>query len=95
MTPDLASNHGHVLLEGLHGLVPDAEDAVLADGDDDVAVDTHHLPHLEHIIYDNKNTLRPGKMAATLTDEIFKCISLNENFRILNKISLKYMFLMV
>ena len=29
-------------------------------------------------------------MAATLADGIFKCISLNENFQILNKISLKY-----
>ena len=29
-------------------------------------------------------------MAATLADDIFKYISLNENFGILNKISLKY-----
>ena len=29
-------------------------------------------------------------MAATLADDIFKYISLNENFWILNKISLKY-----
>ena len=29
-------------------------------------------------------------MAATLADDIFKCMSLNENFRILSKISLKY-----
>ena len=35
-------------------------------------------------------TLRLGKMAATLADDIFKCISLNENFLILNTISLKY-----
>ena len=26
-----------------------------------------------------------GKMDATLADDIFKCIFLNENFRILNK----------
>ena len=31
-----------------------------------------------------------GKMAATLADDIFKRISLNENCLILNKISLKY-----
>ena len=30
------------------------------------------------------------KMAAILPDDMFKCISLNENFWILNKISLKY-----
>ena len=30
------------------------------------------------------------KMAASLADDIFKCISLHENFWILNKISLKY-----
>ena len=30
------------------------------------------------------------KMAAPLADDIFQCISLNENFLILNKISLKY-----
>ena len=29
-------------------------------------------------------------MAATLADDIFKCISWNENFLILNEISLKY-----
>ena len=29
-------------------------------------------------------------MAATLADNIFKCISLNKNFWILHKISLKY-----
>ena len=29
-------------------------------------------------------------MAAILADDIFKCISLNDNFLILNKISLKY-----
>ena len=29
-------------------------------------------------------------MAAILADNIFKCISLNEKFWILNKISLKY-----
>ena len=34
--------------------------------------------------------MRPGKMAATLADDIFKCISLYENLRILNKLSLKY-----
>ena len=32
-------------------------------------------------------------MAATLADYIFKCIYLNENFRILNKTSLKYVLL--
>ena len=36
------------------------------------------------------NTLMPGKMAATLADDIFKCISLTENVWILNIISLKY-----
>ena len=36
------------------------------------------------------NTLRPDKMAATLADDIYKYISLNENFWIWNKISLKY-----
>ena len=30
------------------------------------------------------------KMAATLADDLFKCISLNKNFWILNKIPLKY-----
>ena len=29
-------------------------------------------------------------MAATLADDIFKCISLNKNFWILNKIPLRY-----
>ena len=36
------------------------------------------------------NTLRPGKIAATLSDDIFKCISLNENCWISNKISLRH-----
>ena len=36
------------------------------------------------------STLRTGKMTTTLADDIFKCISLKENFWILNKISLKY-----
>ena len=35
-------------------------------------------------------TLRPGKMPATLADDIFKCISLNEKFWVLYRISLKY-----
>ena len=30
------------------------------------------------------------KMAAIFADNIIKCIFLNENFKILNKISLKY-----
>ena len=38
-----------------------------------------HKPLFEPIML---NTLRPGKMAASLADDIFKYISLNENFRI-------------
>ena len=34
--------------------------------------------------------MRPSKMAATLADDIFKCISLNKNYCILDKNSLKY-----
>ena len=34
--------------------------------------------------------LRPDKKAPTLADDIFKCITLTQNFWILNKISLKY-----
>ena len=37
----------------------------------------------------NINTLRPRQKSCDF-DDIFKCIFVNENFRILNKISLKY-----
>ena len=36
------------------------------------------------------NTLRPRQNGRHFANDIFNCISLNENFRILNKISLKY-----
>ena len=36
------------------------------------------------------NTLRPRQNGCHFAEGIFKCISLNENFRIWNKISLKY-----
>ena len=36
------------------------------------------------------NTLRLGKMATPLADNIFKCISFNENCWISNKISLEH-----
>ena len=36
------------------------------------------------------NALRPIQNGCQLADEIFKCISFNENFPVLNKISLKY-----
>ena len=36
------------------------------------------------------NTLRPRQNGRHFTDDIFKCMFLNENFRILNEISLKY-----
>ena len=36
------------------------------------------------------NTLRPRQNGCHFADDIFKCIFFNEKFRILNKISLKY-----
>ena len=36
------------------------------------------------------NTLSPRQNDDHFTDDIFKCISLNENFQILNEISPKY-----
>ena len=45
-------------------------------------MDTQLLRHV--------NTLSPGKVAATMTDDIFQLISFNEGIRSLNKISLKY-----
>ena len=36
------------------------------------------------------NTLRPRQNGCQFLDDIFKCIFLNENFKISNKISLKY-----
>ena len=38
----------------------------------------------------NLNTLRPRQNDRHFADSIFKCIFLNENFRISNKISLKF-----
>ena len=42
------------------------------------------------IITDTVNSSLLDKMAANLADNIFKCIFLNENDRILIKVSLKY-----
>ena len=41
-------------------------------------------------VIDNLNTLRPRQNGRRFTDDTFKRIFLNENFRILIKISLKF-----
>ena len=42
------------------------------------------------VINQHIDTLRPRQNGRHFADDIFKCILLNENFLILNKISLKY-----
>ena len=52
----------------------------------------HLLPHIRHLgaISVLLNTLRPRQNGRHFADDTFKCIFLNENVRILIKISLKY-----
>ena len=52
----------------------------------------HLLPHIRHqgAISVLLNTLRPRQNGRDFTDDSFKCIFLNENVRILIKISLKF-----
>ena len=48
------------------------------------------LNSLPHLLGALVNTLRPRQNGRNIADDIFKCIFLNENFSISNKISLKY-----
>ena len=49
-----------------------------------------HWWHRRRLSLGQLNTLRPRWNGRHFADDIFKCTSLNENFRILHKISLKY-----
>ena len=45
---------------------------------------------LSALLHNNINSSPPNKMAAILTDNIFKCMFLNENVKIATKILLKF-----